>query len=338
MKSWQLLANGALALTEQPIPTPQANEVLVKIHAIGLNNLDLQLCNGDLEPIHLPPFSPFTPGIEASGEVVALGSHVQFRQIGEQVSLHYHQNCGQCDWCSSGKENICPNALKRGQNAQGFWQEYVSLPEGFALPFTTNLDYQTAAALSVTGATAWHMLVEKANVKPGETVLIVGASSGIGLAAKELCWALGATCILAARGTKLQHLQEEGDYLCIDLEAENWSHRLAEIGGVEVVYEAIGAKTLSQSLNALKIGGRLILGGYASGVQTQINLAPFIAKEISLIGSSAWTRKDLKSILKLAENGSILPSIHQIYPFSQLPEGLAQLKSGTTLGKVIIEL
>ncbi|GIW07137.1 MAG: oxidoreductase [Dehalococcoidia bacterium] len=344
MRAWRLHAVGSidnLRLDEVAEPACGPDDVLIRVRAIGLNSSELQLINGEWEGYHHGRTLPMAPGIEAAGEVIAVGERVADRAVGDRVTVHYWWSCGVCDQCLDGWENTCLQRRQFGRTVDGAYQEVARVPAQFAIPLADPVSFEAAAALSTAAATAWHMLIRHAALRAGEWVLITGASSGIGVAGVQVARLAGARVIgTAGSPEKLRRLRELGVQHVIDHreEPDFTRHVLAITGGrgVDVVYDVPGAATIPPALLTLRPRGRLVLGGYMSGKTASLDLIAGIAKEWRIYGSATWTRPELRHILDLTAQGALTPVIDSVFPFEALPEGLRKMERRDVVGKIVV--
>lgn len=344
MRAWRLHAVGSLdhlRLDEVPEPTCGPDDVLIRVRAIGLNSSELQLINGEWEGYHHGRTLPMSPGIEAAGDVIAVGERVSDRAVGDRVAVHYWWSCGRCDQCLDGWENTCLQRRQFGRTVDGAYQEIARVPAEFTVPFAASVSYEAAAALSTAAATAWHMLIRHGALRAGEWVLITGASSGIGVAGAQVARLAGARLIgTAGSPEKVARLRELGIEHAIDHRATpDFTQQVLAITagrGVDVVYDVPGAATIPPALLALRPRGRLILGGYMSGKVASLDLITAIAREWRIVGSATWTRPELRRVLALVAEGALTPVIDSVFPFEALPEGLRKMERRDLVGKIVV--
>lgn len=355
MKAWrvhELGALGNLSLDDVDKPAVGAHDVLVRVRAIGLNSSEAQIIRGEFEQEGMrTPFwwrtpLPLIPGIEAAGEVVEVGAEVKSHAVGDRVTVSYWWCCGQCDACVSGMENMCTagphfGTTQFGRLTDGAYAEFARVPAEFAIHLPEGVSYEAAAALTVAGGTAWHMLMVHGALQADETVLITGAASGIGTVALQLAKLAGArTIATAGNAAKLARLQEMGaDHVIDHTSNPTFSATVRELTGgrgVDLVYEVPGAATIGEALSSLRPRGRIVVGGYMSGKMAEINLAQLIIYEARIFGSASWTRTTLRHVLDLASRGVVTPSIDSTWGFDELPAALEKLQRRDIVGKLVV--
>lgn len=326
-------------ISEQPVPEPAAGQVLIKVAACGMNWLDILVREARTPaPIAFPRIM----GSEVAGTVETLGPGVTGVTSGARVAVHPYLHCGVCEFCLSGEETECVRGDILGLMSNGGYAEYVCVPANSLVPIPEAVSFVDAAAVTLATITAWHMLIERAAVKPGERVLVLGATSGVGSAAIQIAKLAGAR-VLATAGsdTKLALAQELGadevvNHTTGDIRdaVRAWTGRR----GVDVVVEHVGEATFQASVASLARNGRLVICGTTTGQNGPLNLWTLFAKQCSIIGSYGGTRAELARVLDLVAAGRIRPVIDCIEPLVRVPEMQRRLEAREQLGKIIISL
>lgn len=339
----ELTGLSGLKLEEADDPTPGPEDVIVKVGAIGLNSSELQLMEGFWTSHGVPPRLPHIPGIEAAGEIVAVGNSVSDDRLGERVTANYWWPCGECSECLAGWENTCLRAGRLGRFTDGAYAELVRLPANCAIKIGDETSYAEAVALTVASGTAWHMLMVHGELIPGQTVLITGGASAIGTAAIEIAKLAGARIIATAgHDWKLDAMTALGAELVIN-HSEEPDFRDKVIAftdgvGVDIAYEAVGDHTFGAALASLRPRGRLIVGGYMGGVESKLNLAEMISNEARILGSRSWSRATLIKVLELAGRGDLRAVIDSRWAFDKLPKAMQKIIDRKVCGKVVVEI
>src|SRR5438445_722430 len=339
MKAVQLIAQGKpgqFELRDLPDPKPAAGEVIVQVHACGLNHLDLWLEEGGLPiPIRLPR----TPGCEIAGRIVALGAGVKHWKEGEGVAVQSNIFCGQCEFCARGQESLCLNSEMVGVDRDGGFAEKAAVPERALVRLPGAVDFETSAALSLAGSTAMHMLSSRAQVKRGDWVLVMGASSGVGSAAIQIARQLGARVVATASTTEKQNLALQlGAEHVVNTNQEAWPAEVRKLTGkhgADLVVEHIGGKVLEQVFHCLARDGAIVTCGATAGGEVKLNLWPFFVKEHRLIGCYGRNRADLERTLEWVASGKLRPVVNRVFPLAETPLAFAALRSRTVLGKLV---
>ena len=318
-------------------PKPGPNEVLVRVHACALNHLDLWVRQG-LNGVTFP--LPLVPGSDIAGEVAGGGALAMRLHPGDKVVLAPGVSCGQCAACAAGKDNECRKYTLLGYGRNGGCAEYVVAPEANVLPMPAGLSFEEAAAVPLVFLTAWHMLVARARLQPGEEVLILGAGSGVGSAAIQIAKLMGARVIATAGSSaKLDKARELGADELINHAQQKISdevRRLTAKRGVDVVFEHVGTATWEQSILSLAIGGRLVTCGATTGFAAQLDLRFLFARQLSLLGSYMGSRAELYTVLKLFGEKHLHPVIDRVFPLAEAIQAHRRMEQREQFGKIVL--
>jgi NADPH:quinone reductase-like Zn-dependent oxidoreductase len=262
--------------------------------------------------------------------------------VGDKVVLAPGVSCGQCAACAAGKDNECRNYTIFGYGRNGGCAEYVLAPEVNLLPMPPGLSFEEAAAVPLVFVTAWHMLVARARLQPGEEVLVLGAGSGVGSAAIQIAKLTGARVIATAGSrAKLDKARELGADEVIDHAQQKISdevRRLTGKRGVDVVFEHVGTATWEQSILSLATGGRLITCGATTGFAAQLDLRYLFARQLSLLGSYMGSRAELYTVLKLVGEKRLRPVIDRVFPLDQAVQAHQRLEQREQFGKIVLRV
>jgi len=328
-----------LEYQDVPEPEPRAGEVLVRVRACALNYLDLWSRRG-LPGIQFP--LPLIPGSDIAGEIAAVGAGVQRVHTGDKVVLSPGVSCGQCAACSAGNDNQCRQYALIGYKRNGGCAEYVVAPEVNALPMPEGLSFEEAAAVPLVFLTAWHMLIARAQLKPGENVLVLGAGSGVGSAAIQIAKLVGARVIAtagdAAKFDKARALgaDEMIDHSEQDITEE--TRRLTGRRGVDVVFEHVGQATWEESVKSLATGGRLVTCGATTGGAGQTDLRLLFGRQLSLLGSYMGSRGELYHVLKLVGEKKLRPVVDRVLPLAEARAAHEVMERREQFGKVVLSI
>ena len=328
-----------LKFIDVPQPVIKPNEVLVRVKACALNHLDLWVRQG-LPGVSFP--LPHIPGSDVAGEIAQVGSDVTSVRVGQKVVLAPGVTCGKCPACVSGLDNRCRHFTNLGYMIDGGCAEFVRVPEVNCLPYPENLSFEEAAAVPLVFQTAWHMLVGRAQLQPGEDVLILGASSGVGSAAIQIAKFFGARVITTA-GTdeKLQKAKQLGADHGINHKSQKIREEVRRITnkrGVDVVFEHVGTATWDESIASLAPSGRLVTCGATTGFDAKIDLRFLFSRQLSLLGSYMGTKSELHTVLKLVAAGRLEPIVDRIFPLAEAAAAHAYLESSSQFGKVVLRV
>lgn len=328
-----------LELRDVPRPEPSPGEVLVRVRACALNHLDLW-SRGGIPGIQFP--LPLIPGSDIAGEIAAAGAGATRVKAGEKVVLSPGVGCGQCAACSSGNDSQCRWYKLIGYMRDGGCAEYVVAPEANALPMPEGLSFEEAAAVPLVFLTAWHMLITRAQLKPGEDVLILGAGSGIGSAAIQIAKLVGARVIATAGNpAKFEKARALGADEMIDhgkQDIAEEARRLTGKRGVDVVFEHVGKATWEQSIKSLATAGRLVTCGATTGREGQTDLRLLFARQLSLLGSYMGSRGELFHVLKLVGEKKLRPVVDRVLPLEQARAAHEVMERREQFGKVVLKV
>jgi len=340
MKAVQLIAHGAPGkwhYTDVPDPVAGPDDAVVRVRACGLNRLDLWLEEEGL-PIPLP--LPRIPGCEIAGEVLSFGSKVGQWREGDRVAIQSNLFCGHCEFCARGEESLCLNGQLLGIQRDGGFAEQVVVPASALVRLPEKVEFATAAALTLAGSTAMHMLTYRTQVRHGDWVLAIAAASGVGSAAIQIAKQLGARVISTGSSEAKRKLGLElGADHVVDSTKSDWPADVRKITGrrgADIIVEHVGGEVLRQCFTCLARGGSIVTCGATAGREVPLNLWPMFVKEQKLIGSYGRNRKDIIATLDWAAEGKIKPVIDKIYPLSETQKACLALRERQVLGKAVI--
>jgi len=326
-----------LKYDEAPQQQIEANEVLVKVKACALNHLDIWLRQG-VEDWKLP--LPHILGSDISGEVAEVGSQVKRIKAGERVLLCPGISCGQCEMCFKGLDSACRSYTLFGVFVDGGYAEYVKSPEVNAIPIPGDLSFDEAAAVPLVFLTAWHMLFTRAQLKPGEDVLVIGAGSGVGSAAIQVAKLVGAR-VIATAGTewKLEKARALGADEVIDHSQQSISlevRRFTEKRGVDVIVEHVGAAVWEECFNSLATYGRLVTCGVTSGAEVKLNIQGLFGRQRAILGSFMGGKGELLEALKLIARRKLRAVIDSTFPLEEAAAAQRKMESREFFGKILL--
>jgi NADPH:quinone reductase-like Zn-dependent oxidoreductase len=332
-------APDVLKYDDAPDPAIRPNEVLVRVKACALNHLDLWVRRG----IPGVPFPlPHIPGSDISGEIAQTGADVTTVRVGQKVVLAPGVSCGKCPACLAGQDNRCRQFTNLGYMIDGGYAEFVRAPEVNCLPYPENLSFEEASSIPLVFQTAWHMLIARAELQPGEDVLVLGAGSGVGSAAIQVAKFFGARIIAtASTDEKLQKAKELGADHLINHKTQKIRdevRRITNKRGVDVVFEHVGTATWDDSLASLAAGGRLVTCGATTGYDAKVDLRFLFSRQLSLLGSYMGTKTELQTVMKLVAAGKLKPIVDRVFPLTEAAAAHTYLESSSQFGKVVLKV
>jgi NADPH:quinone reductase-like Zn-dependent oxidoreductase len=320
------------------IPKIKPNEVLIKVESSAYNYNDLWAIWG--EPVKTP--LPHTSGSDVAGTVVEVGEDVTKFKVGDRVVSHSNMSCRVCELCTSGREYDCKDRLIWGFQTGPLWggfAQYTHLPEVNVSKLPENVSFDDAAAMSMVGMTAWHMLVGRANIKPGQTVLIMGGTSGVGMVGIQIAKLYNCNVIATAGNKeKMDKCLELGADEVVNHRESEWYKKVRELTkrkGVDVIFEHIGKTMFPQEVSLLKMGGVLVSTGSTTGYDSNIDLRYLFFRGITLMGSTQGTKAELEEVLNWTAKGKLKPLISTILPFNDMVKGHVMMANGEQIGKTI---
>ncbi|QLH11624.1 zinc-binding dehydrogenase [Nitrosarchaeum sp. AC2] len=337
-----------LKVKDVPDPKPKADEVVFKVKSAALNYNDIWGMRGSPVPVPLPHIS----GSDASGDVIAVGEDVKNIKVGDKVVSHSNMSCRVCKACTDGREFDCVNRIIWGFQTGPTWgafSEITHLPEVNVSKIPEGVSYDEAAAASMTLLTSWHMLVGRAKIRPGQTVLIMGGGSGVGSFGIQIAKLYNCDVIATASPDKLDKCLELGADFAVDHRKEDWykevraiSKELAkkkdEAPGIDVSFDHIGQTHWNQQLTLLKYGATLVSCGATTGYDAKTDLRHIFFKGTNILGSTQGTKAELDQGLYWMGQGKIKAAIDSVYSFEQAAEAHTKMLTGKGLfGKILMK-
>ncbi|WP_131115530.1 zinc-binding dehydrogenase [Lichenihabitans psoromatis] len=319
-------------------PVVTGNTVVVQIRASGLNHCDIDVRNGTFG---VEQKLPHVMGVDAAGEVVAIGHNVSLWKVGDRVAPHFVVSCGHCAHCRSGRENICENADILGVTVWGGYAEKLMVPESNLIALPDSVSFIDAAASMVPFATAWEALITTARLQAGETVLINAAGGGVGSHAVQIARLAGARVIASVGADdKIDKVMALGADAVINYRKEtlvDGVQRLTSGRGVDVVLDGVGGDILKQSLKALADGGRLASIGAQGGEIVDIDMIEFFRKHITLLGCGRSTREIAATVLGLMAAGRLKAVLQGTFPLAKAADAQALMESRNFFGRIVLQ-
>jgi alcohol dehydrogenase len=320
------------------VPKIKANEVLIKVESASYNYNDLWAIWGD--PVKTP--LPHISGSDVAGTVVEIGEDVTKFKVGDRVVSHSNMSCRICEQCTAGREYDCKERTIWGFQTGPLWggfAQYTHLPEVNVAKLPENVSFEDAAAISMVGMTAWHMLVGRARIIPGQTVLIMGGTSGVGMVGIQIAKLYNCNVIATAGNQqKMDKCLELGADNVVNHREADWYKKVREITkkeGVDVVFEHIGKNVFPQEVGLLKMGGTLVATGATTGYDSTIDLRFLFFKGTNLLGSTQGTKAELERVIYWTSKNKIKPLISTTLPFSNMVEGHVMMAGAEQIGKIL---
>jgi NADPH:quinone reductase-like Zn-dependent oxidoreductase len=321
------------------VPEPGPREVRVRVRAVALNHLDIWVRRG---MPNLKLSYPHRLGADIVGEIDAVGPGASVAKLGDRVVVNPGLSCGVCERCLSGQDNLCRHYGILGEHTSGGYSRHVVIPDANVLPYPGDLPYAQAAAVPLAFLTAWQMVVEKGRVRPGQTVLVQAAGSGVSSAAIQIAKLYGAR-VIATTGTdaKAERARALGadeviNYSSQDFVAE--AKRLTGKRGVDLVVEHVGGEVMAKSVLATAAGGRIVTCGATAGYEPKIDLRHVFFRQIEILGSTMGSKGSLFGILEHVKAGRLRPVVDRVMPLWDAAEAHRVLEGRAAFGKVVLEV
>jgi NADPH:quinone reductase-like Zn-dependent oxidoreductase len=324
---------------EVPDPVPGPDEVLVRVKAAALNRLDKWVRDGWPG---LKLALPHITGSDAAGVVAAAGAQVTGWQPGDRVAINSNVGCGVCGQCAAGQDNLCEQWHLLGETMPGVASELAAVPARQLLRLPEAVAFEQAAAAGLVYQTAWHSLITRGGLRPGESVLVVGAAGGVNTASIQIAKLAGAVVyVVGSDQRKLALAQSLGADVLIDRSQVDWGKEVFKLTGrrgVDVVVDNVGAPTLMTSLRAARKGGRVLTVGNTSGPKFEFDNRYMFARHLSLLGSTMSTRAEFATVMGLVFAGRLKPVIDTVLPLAEVRAAHEKLDQGHVLGKIVLSM
>ena len=329
-----------LQLADVPTPSLRPDQVLVRVRAVALNHLDVWRRRG------IPGMNfehPHILGNDVAGVVEEVGNLVRNVKTGDEVLLSPGVSCGHCVNCVGGDDNLCPEYTILGYGIHGGYAQYVAAPGRNAHRIPEGLTFAEAASIPLTFLTAWHMLIARARLKAGESVLVLAAGSGVGSAAIQIAKLMGARVIAtASTDDKLDLARRLGADEAINYSDDpRWSRAVKSMTGgkgVEVVVEHVGAATWTQSMSSMARNARLVTCGATTGFEATVDLRHLFYRQLSLLGSFMGRHQELVELLPFFEDGRLRPVVDRVLPLEEAAEAHTLMEDRAQFGKLVLEV
>ena len=324
-----------LRYEDVPDAQPRKDQILIRVRACALNHLDIWVRKG------LPGVSlPHILGSDIAGEIVAVGEYVTGFKAGQRVLLAPMHFCNHCAKCVTGIQNQCRQFTALGNGVDGGYCELIAVPAVNVIPIPDDLDFNRAASVPLVFLTAWHMLVGRADISLGQTVLVLGAGSGVGIAAIQIAKLFHARVITTAGDEeKLEKGRELGADYGINHYQQKISQEVRKITdkeGVDIVVEHVGTATWEESMKSLKPGGTIVTCGATTGHNAAFDLRFLFSRQLNFLGSYMGTMGELYDVLSHVFAGRLKPVVDRAFPLKDARAAHEYLEASRMFGKVVL--
>ncbi len=326
-------------LVYEEVPTPKAGpgEAVIQVKACALNYLDLWIQQG------VPAYKiqlPHIPGSDVAGIVSEVGPDVEGISVGQRVIIAPGLSCFRCPYCLSGRDNLCDHYRIFGAGTDGGYAELTKAPAMNLIPVPDGISFEEAAAFPITFLTAWHMLITRAGLRPGQDLLVLAGGSGVGSAAIQIGKRVGARVLAtASTSRKLDQARQLGADLLINYTERDFAKeamRMTKGRGVDVVFEHVGQATFAKSIVSLARGGVIVTCGATTGPTTELDLRHIFWKDLSILGARMGTRAEMETVTRLIGEKKLKPIIDSTFPLSKAREAQEKMRSRDLFGKVVL--
>jgi NADPH:quinone reductase-like Zn-dependent oxidoreductase len=324
-----------LSYEDVPDPKPRKDQVLIRVRACSMNHLDI-FVRGGLPGVNLPHIM----GSDIAGEIVEVGEYVTDLKVGQRVLIAPMHFCNHCAKCVAGLQNQCRHFTVLGNGVDGGNCELFAAPRINVIPIPDSLDFNQAASVPLVFVTVWHMLTGRAAIRPGQTVLVLGANSGVGIAAIQIAKLFHARVITTAGDDrKIERARELGADFVINHYQQKISQEVRKITnseGVDIVIEHVGKATWDESVKSLKAGGTLVTCGATTGPKVELDLRFLFSRQLALLGSYMGTMSELHEVLGHVFAGRLKPVIDRTFPLKQIRAAHEYLEKSQMFGKIVL--
>ena len=320
-----------------PEPAPARGDVVIEVKAASINHIDIFLRRG-MPGIKVP--MPKIIGSDAAGVIREIGLEVSGLRIGQRVTINPGISCGHCEFCAAGFGSQCLTYAMVGENTDGAYAQLLKVPSHIVLPIPDSISFEDAAAAPLVFMTAWSMMVNKGNIRPGEDVLILGAGAGVGTAAIQIAKMLGCRVFAtASTEEKLQRAKQLGADFLINYRTEEFDKKIRDLTnrrGVDVVVDYIGADTWVRSLRSARRGGRVLTCGATTGFAPQTDLRQIFFRQVQVIGSTMGSHREFLDVMKCVFRGQLKPVIDRVLPLEEARKGHELIEARAVFGKIVL--
>lgn len=326
-----------VTIREVETPEPDAGEVRIRVGASGMNHLDLWVRRG----LPIETTMPHIGGSDIAGTVDAVGADVTGWEPGDRVIANPSLWCGECEWCRAGEESLCDDYRILGEHTQGGFAEYATVPAANLYRILDDVRFETAAAAPLVYVTAWRGLVSRGRVREGSSVLVTGASGGVGTAAIRIAKHLGATVHAVTSTPWVERVRELGadavyDRTDPDIDWGKAIWKATGKRGVDVVLDSVGAATFTQNVRTLAKGGRMVVYGATTGPKGEVDIRLLFWRQLEILGTTMSNQDEFRSVMDLIFHGPLDPVVDVAWPLDRAREAHERLESGEAFGSIVL--
>jgi D-arabinose 1-dehydrogenase-like Zn-dependent alcohol dehydrogenase len=325
-------------MEERPLPQPGYGEALLRVRACAVDQFDLTIRDGKWPGANLP----LVLGHEVAGEVEEIGPGVLNVAPGDRVASTLYLTCGACKFCRIGRETLCLNfGGHLGAEVDGGFAEYMTLSADMLVPIADSIPFEEASILANALGTPYHAVKVRAEVMPGETVVVVGAGGGVGIHAVQIVKLCGARVIgVDLPGEKLKRVEEMGAEAALSAQGDWAGEVLQRTGGAgaEKVIQLVGGETYEPTLRCLAVGGRVVIIGSHTGFDFPLPALQVLTKEWEILGSRNTTKQELAEVADLVAQGMLKPIVSRVFPFEEVEEAHRLLRQGEITGRAVVRI
>jgi NADPH:quinone reductase-like Zn-dependent oxidoreductase len=330
---------GVLRVEEIPEPQPQPGEVVLQVFCAGLNHLDIWVRQGrSAGQLSMP----HVLGADAVGVVTALGTGVTTPPVGAQVIVNPALSCGHCEFCRRGEQSECVSVGIIGLSGPGTFAERVVVPAANCYPRPEHLSDEQAGVLALTYVTAWRMLMTRARIRPGESVLIHGIGGGAAVSALQFARLAGAEIfVTSSSNEKLSRALELGARHTLNYEKESvakWIAYETSGRGVDVAIDAVGAATWPLDFQCVRKGGRIVLCGVTTGAKGETDLRALYWNQLTVLGSTMGSDEDFRQMLRAVAVHELKPVVDEVFPLDRVRDAMTKMEKGEQFGKIALRI
>jgi len=329
----------AIKVSDIDEPAPGAGEVLVGLKAAALNHLDIWVRMGRPgDSLSMPHIL----GSDGAGVIADVGDGVECYKKGDKVIINPALNCGVCEWCRRGEQSECASFGIIGLSRKGTFAERIALSVNNIALMPEHLSFEDAAALPLAHVTAWRMLMSRAQLQGGESVLIHGIGGGVAIAALQFASMIGAHIIVTSSSDdKLARARELGARDTINYTNNDVGDEVIKLTsgrGVDVIVDTVGAATWPINMKAARKGGRIVHVGVTTGAETTANISQIYARQLTIMGSSMGSHEDFRLMVNAVRNHELKPVIDTVFPLKDAQAATQRMEDGEQFGKIVLDI